>query len=952
MITGSASERTAAGSAPALVDRERELACIDAALASAKAGTGTTLLIEGAAGIGKTALLCAARELARADGFTVVHARGRELESDYPFGVVRQCLEPTVRAARGRERDVLLTGAAGLAAPIVLDGPGEQGADTTYGTLHGLYWLLSNLAERAPILLAVDDAQWADEPSLRFVQFLVHRVESLPVALVLALRRADTRGDRSDALAALRTDPVVELRTPAPLGEDAVDRFLGVSAAGPTDPRVVRACHEATGGNPFLLVELVRALREEGVALNGDATPRVNAVAPGQITRNVQARLARLSRSAQDLARAVAVLGDDAPLELAAALADLEIDAAADAAHVLRDAELLDHGRRLRFCHPLLHGAVSDGLNARERDRTHRRAVDLLRARAAAPEQIAVHILASTPGHGSDDIHTLRAAARRAHDRGAPDAAAPPLLRILEEAIDPSERSDVLLELGTTQLTAGQQDAARHHLGEVARCAPSAVARAEAAVALATISQPDLDYWRALAPILDAALDDLDDGERELTLTAETARLLVCTILGDLRGPRATSIAARFARLAGDTAAECAALAQLAEHRRLLGAGAAELGDLAERATRTADMLLETGVDAPAIYYLLEMLRCTDRLDAAERLADRGIAISRARGAARSSAAGYGHRSEIQRRRGRLREAEADARTATAIPPSDPVWRALPQTALARCLLDRGDVDGALQACSATGLGEHVPDFGPLTMYLFMRMRLRAAQGEHAAALADFADGCRRSGPSDAHGALVEEYLVAVDSHLAQGDTSAAAALLARTVQLAERWGTIGALGQTVRARARATTGDGAITLLHEATEMLERSPLALEHARALVDLGASLRRAGHRQDARQPLRDGYQAARECGADTLAETARVELAASGIRLRRPALTGAESLTPSERRIADLAAASATNAEIAQALFITIKTVEMHLTNAYRKLGITTRTQLNRALATR
>ena len=140
-----------------------------------------------------------------------------------------------------------------------------------------------------------------------------------------------------------------------------------------------------------------------------------------------------------------------------------------------------------------------------------------------------------------------------------------------------------------------------------------------------------------------------------------------------------------------------------------------------------------------------------------------------------------------------------------------------------------------------------------------------------------------------------------------------------------------------------------AIEDLYSAIEYLQRSPRRLVHARALVDLGAALRRAGHRSDARDPLRAGYGLARECGAHTLAETARLELAASGIRLRRERLTGTEALTASERRIAYAAAAGASNAEIAQTLFVTVKTVEMHLTHAYRKLDITKRAELPKAL---
>ena len=126
---------------------------------------------------------------------------------------------------------------------------------------------------------------------------------------------------------------------------------------------------------------------------------------------------------------------------------------------------------------------------------------------------------------------------------------------------------------------------------------------------------------------------------------------------------------------------------------------------------------------------------------------------------------------------------------------------------------------------------------------------------------------------------------------------------------------------------------------------MLERSPQKLEHARALVDLGAALRRQGERVAAREPLRRGLDLAHACGGLAVAERAREELTATGVRVRRDAQSGVDSLTPSERRIVERAAAGASNREIAQALFVTVKTVEMHLGHAYRKLGISSRNEL-------
>ena len=928
-----------------LLEREGELDRVDASLIAAAGGSGAALLIEGPAGIGKTALLRVARARANARGMEVVQARGIELEHEYPFGVVRQCFEPPLRAAGSNERERLLTGAARLAAPVVLDETGEA-ASTSYGALYGLYWLVFNLAQRSPVLLTVDDVQWADRASLRFLSFLVHRLESLPIAVVLALRCSEAPSVGTAELADLRANPFIELLVPVPLaGSSTCELLRALGTDDAADAVFSQACHHATGGNPFLLVELIRSLREAGIPFTAGAAQRVDALAPREVTRSVQARLAQLDPAANALAEALAVLGDGEPLELASAVAGLDPIVGSDAARALERVELLDRGRLLRFRHPLLRAAVTSGLTPTHRDSLHRRAAGLLRARGAPPERIALHILASAPGGEPADLETLRTAARRVRERGTPDTAVVLLGRALAEPMDSNERAALLLELGTDELTAGMQEAAEEHLDAAARLASHPDDRARAIAVLATVGHLDLDRWRELAQMLDAEVED-----PELNLTLDTCRLLVSTVVGDLSDVRAASIAELFARLAGDTPAECAALAQLAVYRRQRGACAAEVGELAERATRTIDRLVEAGVDAPAVYFMLETLRSSDRLDAAQRVAERGIAASRRHGAGRSFAAAQVHRGLIEQRRGRLREAEADVLTATAIPAGDPVWQAMPNIALASCLTDRGDLKGAHEACVASGLDQGLPsDFFIFADFHFTRMRLRAAQGRHAAALADFAEGRRLAGSADGTGPLVGEFLVAVEMHRALGDGDAAAALFARTLEIARSWGTPRAVGEAERIQAHLSGATDAIDLLCDATDLLGRSPARLEHARALIDLGSALRRAGHRREARQQLRDGYELALNCGADSLSETARIELAASGVRLRRPALSGIDSLTASERRIADMAATDASNAEIAQALFVTVKTVEMHLTHVYRKLDITKRTQLARSL---
>ncbi|MDQ3720750.1 MAG: helix-turn-helix transcriptional regulator, partial [Actinomycetota bacterium] len=303
----------------------------------------------------------------------------------------------------------------------------------------------------------------------------------------------------------------------------------------------------------------------------------------------------------------------------------------------------------------------------------------------------------------------------------------------------------------------------------------------------------------------------------------------------------------------------------------------------------------------------------------------------------------------------RLLEAEADARGALAAAVDTAwSWAGRPSVGpLLGTLVDQGRVDEAAQELAAAHAEGEILDAPPMTPLLLERVRLRAAQGEHRRALADWEEAVRRAERLNGISpAWIEDLVVAAEVHRALGDQETAQALLAQALALARRWGTPGSMGQALHAAARLGSGDDAVDLLRDAVEQLGRSPARLEHARALVTLGRLLRRRGHRIDSREPLREGYELARLCGAATLAETARSELQVSGIRLRREALTGAEALTASERRIAEMAAAGASNAEIAQGLFLTVKTIEMHLTHTYRKLHVSGRSQLAEALSPR
>jgi len=925
-----------------LLERESQLARIDAALASACAGTGLVIVVEGEAGIGKTALLRAAGELASARAMAVLDARGSELEAGYAFGVVRQCLEPAAVGTTAQRDEGLFEGPASLAAPVVIDAPATASVESV-GVFYGLYWLLWNLAQRQPLLIAIDDGHWADELSLRFLCYLVRRLSPLPAAVLVATRPIDGHGAQADVLAELLADPAAEALKLGALGELGVARLLREHASGALDDAFSRACHHATGGNPFLLTELVRVLREHEVPFTAAGAQQVSTIAPPQIARAVRARLARLGRDHDALARAVALLGANAPLDLACELAGLEPSVGARAADALLEVGLLDSGRQLRFRHPLLAAAVAANVTPSERDAWHSRAASLLRRRDASPEMIAAHLVASRAGLDRPDALLLCDVARHAVQRGAPDAAVPLLGRVLEEPLEADARIGVLLELGRAEHAAGLQ-AATEHLRDAVRLAGDPIKRADALLALKLTIDPNPEGCRSILPLLEAALDDLGAVDRERGLKLQAAWLSACAFAFVPIDRRQLEVAGQVARLGGDSPAECDALGQLLEHR--FGTANAEtLGPLAERAAKHPDEVLNSsGLAWPTV--VAAVLTRTDRIQAAKRLVARWIDAAHNLGSAQAFAAANTCRSDLNRTCGRLREAENDASSAIAAAVPKDVTFALAHVAFASCLLGKGDIAGAQTARAAVPLVRA----RPFLAVLLLDVNLHAGRGEHEQAVAAWERACELAGDLRSCWQL-DDWLLAIESQHSLGNHTAADRQLDQAFTDAQTWGTATVIGSVLRVRGRlASDHTAAIADLQLAIEHLERSPRRLVHAHALVDLGSALRRAGQRSDSRKPLRAGYELARECAADSLAETARQELAASGVRVRRQRLHGADSLTPSERRIALLAADNASNAQIAQTLFVTVKTVEMHLTHAYRKLDINRRDQLADALS--
>lgn len=920
----------------ALRGRDREIAALETLFDGACSGSGGALVVEGDAGIGKTALVRAACRVAAERGMRVLHARGSELEDGLAFGVTRELYGPV-----GGD----LTGAAALAEPV-LRAVGSTTAGDLFAVLHGLYWVTADLASTAPLLVAVDDAQWCDEPTLRHLAYLAHRLDGLAVALVLATRPGTDAG-RTRLVGAITAEPVTTVRRPGPLPPPDVHQVVAAtfSSVNPVEPEFAAACHALTGGNPFLLTELIAEATAAGLHPVAADVDRLRALSPPGVQRAVEARLARLPAEATTLARAVAVLGDGTSMHRAARLAGLSDTAAGPLADALVTARVLQPRVTASFVHPLVRSAITDGMGPSVAGRWHRRAAELLAADGVPGDELVPHLLAAPPAGDQRVVASLREAAQRAEARGAPDAAARYLRRALDEPPAGPTRAVMLLELGVAQTRAADPEA-RSTLAAALRSADDPADRARVALVAARDHFQCGRVPEAVA-VCEDALAGLGPDEPDLRLALEVE--LVTAATQDLRTRPA---AVRIMRDRGPDPEPvgrvgCLMLANLAIEE-VIGLGdPARAAELAEKAL--CGMLLTAGDAIVTLPSAVFSLTLAGRARRSVQIWDDVLVGLRARGEMWGFAVASAFRGYAALHLGDVRGAVADARCALDLAGTAGMAHVEGFAAawLGYALLERADVGTV-----AEELGRGAPDPGTSAPFaanflLSARGRLRLAQGRDAEAVTDLRECGRRVVEWGVHNPALCPWQGPLAVALFRCGRSGEAADVAwEALDAARRWGTPHVVGDALRV-AGLVTGD--VELSEEAVTVAAGGESPLEHARALADLGGALRRAGSARVARDPLRAAVDLAVACGATAVARRARDELVAAGARPRRLRSTGADALTSSQRRVAAMAAEGQTSREIAQALFVSQKTVETHLTQAFRKLGISARSQLAEAL---
>jgi DNA-binding CsgD family transcriptional regulator len=950
-----------------LREREREVAAVRELLD----GRGRMLLLEGRAGIGKTSLIEVACARAAELGGEVLRARGSELESGFAFGVVRQLFERRLAAADQDERAALLAGPAAAARPLLAGEPAAQPAgDSSFAVLHGLYWLVVNLAAGRPVLLAVDDAHWADEASLRWLAYLARRLDGLAAGLLVALRPGDA-AVMGTPLLTLCAEAAVVLR-PALLSERAVSAEVRAAVhagdGGEAGAELCAAVYAACGGNPLYLTELLRAADRAGRPLAALDPAELLAAGVEGIARRVITRVRGLGPDALRLAQALAVLGDGGELRHAAAIAGVpmadaarlaggltraevlaaEVQAAQVQAAQIQAAEVLAAGGRPRFVHPVIRDALEAVLDGGERDRAHRRAAGLLHADMAPPGQVAAHLVRVRPAGDGWVLARLREAARAAMDSGAPQAAADLLDRALAEPPSPAQRAGVLREAARAQVTAGRERAFVL-LEEALRVAAGPRARAEIALEVAE-AYAALFRWVDAVDVIERALAELGPADHELAARLE-GELVVCGLHDARRAPRVAPVLARLGSRPVAAASEPVAVAQ-AMAMLLAGRPASQIATLLDETLNRAGP--DTGNwDTRAA--MLWVLVVAERFGTVEAALGPMLEQVHRCGSARGLVAAYSTLGLLKLRLGALPEADAAARVALYVLQEGDFAPGLgfAATVLSDVAVEAGQLDEA-QLLLDLLPPEGWPAGVGTVLIPAARGRLRLAQGRAAEALAEF-QACGELFGADVWGIPIRE------TGYVHARSGAALALLRLgrprdAVRLADAeladvraFGAPRALGIALRVAGLTRGGPEGLALLHESATALDDSPALLERARSLAELGAALRRDGQRTAARDPLARALELAAGCGAGPLAARVRDELRAAGARPRRPWRTGVDALTPSELRVARLAADGRSNREIAGELYVTLKAIEGHLARAYAKLGIDGRGQLAAAL---
>ena len=903
----------------ALLGRARECAALDDLISAIRGGEGRALVIRGEAGIGKTALLKYLVEAA--SGVTVVRAVGVESEMELAYaGLHLLCSGLLDRLSR---------------LPI----PQRRALEIVFGLSDGappdrflvglaILGLLSEVAEERPVLCVVDDMQWLDQASALTLAFVARRLRADPVGIVFALREPGEE-----------LSHVPELEVRGLVNGDAralLNSSLGFIVDRPVREQVVAE----TRGNPLALLELTRGL-SAGQLAGGFGLPGALSLA-GRVEERFLQRLQAVPEDSRRLLLVAAAdpTGDPALLWRAAerlGMAGTVLDPVAAAG-------LLEVGSRVRFRHPLVRSAVYRAAAPEQRRDAHRALAEATDG-TVDPDRRAWHLAEAAAGPDEEVADELERAAARALARGGLTAAAAFLERATTLTLEPSRRADRALAAAQRKIQGGALDAI-----------PGLLALAQAGP-LSELQQARLDQVRgqlafvsnrgssAAALLLNAA-KRLEPIAPELARAAYTDAMYGALFAAHLAAPGSSLRDVALAASAGSRQAPAAEELFLDGVAATFGQGYAAGVPLLRRALRAFGGTLTGGQELRrmSLAFLAASHLWDD--DDWERISDQWATLCREEGAISELPLSLNSRAMVLVFAGDLDGGDSLVQELKATTEATGI-ASVPYGAMFLAALQGREAElsrlteATAQEAMARGQGLTLA-ITALTMAL-----LYNGLGRYESALAVAREV---SELPDQLGTMVRAVAELVEAAVRCGELDLAERALERLEGMARATCTDWALGVAARSRALLSDGEIAENSYREAIERLERTRVRVELARAHLVYGEWLRREGRLVDARERLRVAHDMLSAMGIEAFAGRARMELLATGEKVRKRTVETVDELTEHERQIARLAGGGFSNAEIGSRLFLSPRTIEWHLSKVFGKLGVSSRKELSSALS--
>ncbi|HEU4356572.1 MAG TPA: AAA family ATPase [Actinomycetota bacterium] len=915
-----------------VIGREPELETIESFLGGSHEGP-SALLLEGDAGIGKTTLWQAGIDAAQERGFRVLIARIGASETKLSFTVLSDLLEPVVVEALPELPEPQRQA---LEVAMLREGATGPERDQLAVSLAAL-GVLRSVARDRPILVALDDLQWMDGPSTRVLRFALRRLREEPIG-VLASVRVGTAG--ADRLALDRTLPAHRVRRVflGPMPPEALGRLIRDRIGTDLPHPVLRRVHGLAGGNPFFALEIAKELARRGVPAAGEAFP-----VPDDVRVMLRDRLEALPRTTRGILLAAAATSR--PTErLVGAASGLGPRATPALARAERAGVVRIEGGRIAFTHPLLASTVSEAASADERRRVHRR----LAEHVADLEARARHLALGSDGPDPEVAAALDEASHLARARGAPDAAAE--LAELARRLTPVEDAKALrqraVQAAQHHFDAGDAARSRALLEEAIASAPPGLDRARILFLSGSREWMDLSrVGRACEQALSEAGDDA-----ELVSAAHEHLAWVAIYRGDL------AAASRHAIRATQHAGSISSPAHRAEALATFGMTQFLIGQRAETIMSEADRLqdlemtrrgLEATVYTSARTNHGLQLLWAGELDAAREILQRELNAYEQRGRYLVRDEVLGYLAELECRAGNWALAARYAEEALEIDVESGRISGEGHTLFNTALVaaHQGDV-GLARSRAEEGLRISVANEDPFYTSCnrgvlgFLELSASNPSGalEHLLPVVAY---LREMGSPEP--GIIPRVPDAIEGLVAVGEIDQAETLLEEHHERGRRPDRPWALVTAMRCQGllQAARGDAPVGLetLERAVEEHERVGQPFELARTLLVRGEVARRAKRKVLARESLEGARSIFDRLGARLWSEKSRAELARVG------GTPGGGKLTATERRIADLVVEGMTNRQIADALFISVKTVEANLSRVFHKLGVRSRAQL-------